>query len=295
VAGGGMNAEAIARGLELKRSGHEFVGACPACGYRAGFSVTERDGKLLVHCAVNKCDWMAIRGALVKLGLMREEPGQMPAKPRAKKDTGEQARGLWNRSAPAAMSSGATTLVVDYLRSRDVTDPIPSNVLHFVPDCWHRTRIKAPAMIALVEHEVKGPVAVHRTWLRADGSGKADLDPNKMTLGPSDGAAIRLAPVGPNGELGVAEGIEDALSYMQLKGIPTWSALTAGGIERLILPPEARVIYIALDNDPVGLKAAQNAARRWLGEGRRVFFAKPPIGKDWNETLCALAREGAAA
>jgi len=290
-----MSAEAIARSLALKRSGHEYVGACPSCGYRAGFSVTERDGTLLVHCAVNKCDWTAIRGALVKLGLMREEPAQMPAKPRAKKDTGEQARGLWNRSVPAATSSGATTLVVDYFRSRDITTSIPSHVIHFVPDCWHRSRVKAPAMVALVEHQVNGPVAVHRTWLKPDGTGKADLDPNKMTLGPSDGAAIRLAPIGPNGELGVAEGVEDARSYMQLKGIPTWSALTAGGIERLILPPEARLIYIALDNDAVGLKAAQAAARRWLGEGRRVFFAKPPIGKDWNETLCALSHEGAAA
>jgi putative DNA primase/helicase len=287
-----MTAEAIARGLGLKRSGHEWVGACPCCGYRAGFAVTERDGKLLVHCAVNKCDWTAIRGALVKLGLIREEP-QMPAKPRAKKDTGEQGRGLWNRAGPAAMPNGSTTIVVDYFRSRDITVPVPP-VLRFVSDCWHRSGVKAPAMIALVEHTERGPVAVHRTWLRPDGSGKADLNPNKMTLGPSDGAAIRLAPVGPHGELGVAEGIEDALSYMQLKGIPTWSALTAGGIERLVLPPEARLIYVTLDNDAVGLKAAQTAARRWLGEGRRVFFAKPPIGKDWNETLCALAREGAA-
>jgi hypothetical protein len=150
-------------------------------------------------------------------------------------------------------------------------------------------------MVALVEHQVHGPVAVHRTWLKPDGTGKADLDPDRMTLGPSDGAAIRLAPVGPHGELGVTEGIEDALSYMQLKGIPTWSALTAGGIERLILPPEARFIYVALDNDKVGRDAAQAAARRWLGEGRRVFCAKPPIGKDWNETLCALSRKGAAA
>src|ERR1700680_981585 len=127
-----MSAENIARGLSLKRSGHEWVGACPSCGYRAGFSVTERDGTLLVHCAVNKCDWTAIRGALIKLGLMREEPAQMPAKPRAKKDTGAQARGLWNRSHPAVMPNGATTIVADYFRSRDITIPIPSSVLHCV-------------------------------------------------------------------------------------------------------------------------------------------------------------------
>src|ERR1700688_303295 len=121
-----MSAENIACGLSLKRSGHEWVGAWPSCRYRAVFSVTERDGTLLVHCAVNKCDWTAIRGALIKLGLMPEERAQMPAKPRAKKDTGDQARGLWNRSVPAAIPNG-TTIVADYFRSRDITIPIPSN------------------------------------------------------------------------------------------------------------------------------------------------------------------------
>jgi putative DNA primase/helicase len=92
----------------------------------------------------------------------------------------------------------------------------------------------------------------------------------------------------------VAEGIEDALSFMQMTGQPCWSAVVAGGIEQLILPPEVKFVAIAMDNDKRGLVAAQVAARRWLSEGRRVWFSRPPIGKDWNDTLRASARGVAA-
>jgi hypothetical protein len=123
--------------------------------------------------------------------------------------------------------------------------------------------------------------------LLPDGSGKADLDPNKMTYGPTAGGAIRLAPIGPDGKLAVAEGIESALSFFQMTGTPTWSAICAKGIELLVLPVEAREVIIACDSDPVGIEAAERAAQRWLRPGRQVFIAKPPAGLDFNDVLMA--------
>jgi len=51
-----------------------------------------------------------------------------------------------------------------------------------------------PAMVALVQHVDRGPVAVHCTYLRPDGSGKADLPKRKQRVffGPVAGAAVRL-------------------------------------------------------------------------------------------------------
>src|ERR1700730_12917669 len=115
-------------------------------------------------------------------------------------------------------------------------------------------------MIALIEHVERGPVAVHRTWLLPDGSGKADLYPAKMTLGPIAGGAIQLASIEPDGRLAVAEGIETALSYMMMTGTPTWSAICAAGLESLVLPPEVGEVTIARDSDPKGVKAADRAA-----------------------------------
>jgi putative DNA primase/helicase len=288
-----MSTENIARGLGLRRSGHEYVGACPSCGYRTGFSVTERDGRLLIYCAAGGCEQPVLRAALAKQGLVRDrEERRTPKRRRTVKatprrgtvtvTTTEQALALWQRTDSANDSP-----VMRYLIGRGIVDDISISGIRFLLRCKHRSGAVGPAMIGLVEHVDRGPIAVHRTWLLEDGSGKADLDPVKMTLGPIAGGAIRLAPIGPTGVLAVAEGIESALSYMMMTGTPTWSAICAAGLESLVLPPEVREVSIARDSDPRGVKAADRAAQRWLREGRKVSIAKPPAGLDFNDILIA--------
>src|ERR1700680_3930534 len=207
-----MSAEAIARGLGLKRSGHEFVGACPSCKYKSGFSITERDGKPLVYCAAGALSPPDLWAALIKLGLVRDdcEERRPPrrwrrnaakATPRQGAATGatttEQAMKLWRRTDP---DDGT---VNRYLISRGIVDDILIDNIRYLARCKHRSGVKAPAMIGLIEHVEHGPIATHRTWLREDGSGKADLDPVKMTMGPRTGGAIQLMPIGPDGKLAV--------------------------------------------------------------------------------------------
>jgi hypothetical protein len=147
-----------------------------------------------------------------------------------------------------------------------------------------------PCMIALVDHVELGPVAIHRTFLAVDGSGKAAFQSPRLALGPVGGAAVRLARARAQEPLVVAEGIETAASVMVATGLPAWAAISAGGIERLILPPPplAATVFIAADNDlnGVGERAARAAEDRWLLEGRRVRIALPPVlGSDWNDVL----------
>jgi hypothetical protein len=60
-----------------------------------------------------------------------------------------------------------------------------------------------PAMVALVEHGERGPVGVHCTYLRSNGS-KADTQQPKAMFGPVRGAAVRFgAPQA--GELAISE------------------------------------------------------------------------------------------
>jgi hypothetical protein len=83
-----MSTENIARGLGLRRSGHEYVGACPSCGYRTGFSVTERDGRLLIYCAAGGCEQPVLWAALAKQGLVRDrEERRTPKRRRTVKAT----------------------------------------------------------------------------------------------------------------------------------------------------------------------------------------------------------------
>lgn len=129
--------------------------------------------------------------------------------------------------------------------------------------------------------------AVHRTYLDKDGRKKAPVQPAKMTLGPIGHCGIHLAPAAE--KLALAEGIETALSVMQVTGIPTWSTISAGGLQKIILPlpPLCSDIIIAADADVVGLNAAHEVAQRFIEEGRQVRIAVPPpgAGKDFNDAL----------
>jgi putative DNA primase/helicase len=84
-----------------------------------------------------------------------------------------------------------------------------------------------PAMIAMVSAPDGAPSTLHQTYLTVDGR-KASVDPpRRMMPGTvAKGSAIRLAPAGD--ALGIAEGIETALSASALFDIPCWAAVNAG-------------------------------------------------------------------
>lgn len=71
-----------------------------------------------------------------------------------------------------------------------------------------------PAMIAAVSLD-EGPIAIHRTFLTQSGNEKAFFVNPKRALGSLGEAGVRLfAPA--NGRLGLAEGIESAMSAYAL-------------------------------------------------------------------------------
>ena len=141
-------------------------------------------------------------------------------------------------------------------------------------------------MVALVTRGATGsPIAIHRTFLARDGGGKAPVDPAKMMLGPCRGGAVRLGE--PGDVLMVGEGIETCLAAMQATGNAAWAALSTSGLRSLDLPRDVRDVIVLADGDEPGEAAAQDCARRWKREGRRVRIARPPQGMDFNDLLKA--------
>ena len=143
-----------------------------------------------------------------------------------------------------------------------------------------------PAMIGLVADATGRPRAIHRTYVAPDGGGKADVSvgQQKMALGPCRGGAVRLAePI--NGTLILAEGIETALSIMQVRRTAAWATLGTSGMQSIVLPPGVQDVIIAPDGDAAGEKAARAAALRLKREGRRVRIVRPPDGRDFNDVL----------
>jgi phage/plasmid primase-like uncharacterized protein len=176
------------------------------------------------------------------------------------------------------------TLVQAYGIARGLPELARSAALRFRLDCPHPDGGKVPAMVGLVVDATGALVAVHRTYLRRDGTGKADVARAKASLGPVWGGAIRLDPLAP--ELLIGEGIESSASAGRMLGLPAWSALSAGNLARgLVLPPEVRAVVIAADPDEAGQDAACDAWHRWTAEGRRVRIATPNGSADFNDVL----------
>jgi putative DNA primase/helicase len=275
----------IAEQLGLTPTGKGgYTGPCPSCQYETGFSVIDKDGKTLVHCHAGGCTQQDVIQALGEYGLwdnVPSEPAQLPTEPPAsdgKSTRVEAAREMWSHATPAT-----GTVVEAYLRTRGYLGPIPIS-LRYVKGKHPADKSFHPVMLgAAVMTGNPDIVGVHRTFLREDGSGKAPLKPEKMSLGDVGGAFVPLAFEHVGSKVAISEGIETGLSVLQATSIPTLAALSAGGMQTLILPAQVEQVFIAADHDKVGLAAANAAARRWHAEGRVVRIVKPPEGMDFND------------
>jgi putative DNA primase/helicase len=98
-------------------------------------------------------------------------------------------------------------------------------------------------------------------------------------LGPAASAVCKLvADEHVDIALGLGEGIESSLSLRQFPechGIPVWACMSAGELAKFPALPGIEALHIAVDNDPAGIKAANELAQRWHDAGREVFMLQP--------------------
>jgi len=286
LAGGAQQlAEHLAARLGLRRRPRSWGGNCPSCGYHAAFTVRlPRKGKFPLLWCANGCT----REQLAEAAQRALNTASRPPVPLAPLALAEQrARKL---EAARKLFAGAIAIRPDcpaglYLAHRGVPHLVGCPGLRFRPDCWHpESKGHVRAMVAEVLDAAGRPLGVHRTYLKGDGR-KADVQPQKASLGPIRGGAVRLDPAAA--ELTVGEGIESAASAGVMLGLPAWAAISAGNLASgLELPPEVRVVAIAADHDGPGRKAAIEASVRWRAEGRTVRLAIPSgKGVDFNDLL----------
>jgi putative DNA primase/helicase len=154
-----------------------------------------------------------------------------------------------------------------------------------------------PAMIAIVTGPDGALSTLHRTYLTNDGRKAPVTEPRRLMPGiVAKGAAIRLGPAGE--VLGIAEGIETALSVTALFGVPCWAAVSAAMLGAWQPPPEAKRIIAFGDNDPnyAGQSAAYALARRLRSDERVIEVQIPAeVGVDWNNVHQLRRRDLAGA
>lgn len=287
-----INAHTITLKLGGHWYGHYGTAPCPVCQperRQDQNALTLHDGtnKLLVHCKKLSCRFQDI---LAAAGLRSGDYvplDEANTAQRKREQTIEaerrsaQAKRLWNECLPLSGSVAET-----YLRRRGITCNL-APTLRFHGRCWHGPTAKCyPALVALVEG--CSGFAVHRTYLREDGSGKAGLDQEKLLLGASSGGSVRLANC--SGPLIVGEGIETTLSAFILLGENTasaWAALSSSAFSALQLPRLPDKIIIAADSDDsgAGSSAAKKLADKANSAGWSVMLWPAPSGMDWNDVL----------
>jgi hypothetical protein len=266
-----MRAGLIARRLGGQRQGNNWRCACPRdCGYSLSLSEGE-DGRLLAFC-FGGCEFNEVMPALVENGLLDDDDGDDLHVSRrvivCQRDDAERIA-----HARQIYDSGAWDgRIAVYLHSRWIG--LTSPILKFQEQAPHRLGARLPAILAPVVNVTGEQIGVHLTYLRRDGGGKATLpkEHQRECRGVIHGGAIRLMPFDTKVELVISEGLETGLAAAQIFALPCWSAVYAGGLRSLALPPDVRRIIIAADNDVsgVGQRNALAAHDRWAAEGRSV-------------------------
>jgi hypothetical protein len=266
------------RGLVLKKVGGELVGPCPRCGGGVDrFAINV--AKNLFNCracsvggrgAIAFTRWLhggctfPVAVEIILTGgrahqVVRGSPGLPGTRtaPRTPDDHDrrrrEKARWLWSHRRPITGS-----IAEAYLREvRGIACPLPPTLAFLPPSRpgHHPALISAFAFPDEVEPGmIAAPrivSAVHLTLLRADGSGKADVEKNKIMIGSPSGTPIVIAPPTDLLALAITEGIEDALSAHEATGLGAWAAGSAPHMGKLgdAVPSFIDAVTIFADDD----------------------------------------------
>lgn len=270
-------------------------GPCPVCQGRDRFRFDDKDGRGTFYCSGcgpgSGID-LVMRVAKVSFieAVKLVEP-HLPSAPIIVPKAAEKAptdgRAIWQRGLPIRPGD----VVSRYLESRGLDgDDHPSQLrimdrALYRYDATHKDYM--PAMIANFVSPCRRFTTVHFTFLDHEGR-KADV-PSVRKFYPGkipDGGAVRLAPSAET--MGIAEGIETALSASRLFDVPVWATLTAIGLTKWEPPETARNVIIFGDADAkfAGQHAAYALAYRLAVKGLSVEVRVPDeIGTDWNDVL----------
>lgn len=277
-----------------KWSGTRGMACCPAHDDRTpSLGVSLGRQAILFHCFAG-CDQQSVLAALAREGF--EAPALFsgsattnePESTSTRKPSAVALR-IWRDAQPLRASPAKA-----YLESRGILAASPALRFHPRTPLGPKGRARfLPAMIAAVSLD-EGPIAIHRTFLSTEASGKAAFEKPKRALGALGEAAVRLfAPV--SGKLGLAEGVESAMSAYALTGIPVWATLGNERFGLVSVPESVTELHLFVDHDAGGELAASRGLAAYAREGRTIHVRKPSSrDSDWNDELTAWLRRKAA-
>jgi putative DNA primase/helicase len=268
-------------------------GPCPLCGGTDRFRFDNKEGRgtwICNHCGAGDGHELVKRMANVDFkgaarmveGIVGKVEKLPPPKP-TKAATRDELNRMWKRAKPVEQGSA----VAKYLFIRcSLRSSYPLQVRELSNG--------TPEMIAMVSDDAGDPVTLHRTFLTPEGTNAVSLGRSSRKLMPGslpDSVAIRLSYEGDGflssinpKVLGVAEGIETALSVRTLFGVRCWSLINSVMMAKWSPPDDVEKVIIFGDNDRnfAGQAAAYKLANRLSGKVAVEVKIPHQVG-DWND------------
>jgi putative DNA primase/helicase len=290
--------------LRLKKSG-----PCPACGGHDRYTFDNRHGRgdfICRRCGagdgftllmrVNRWTFTEARRRVLEVARVETPSNMSPRARQAHALAAISLDPLPTYRPPArvlAVARGACAVAdcpdaVAYLESRGLWPLLAGCALRAHPafEYWHEgQRVGVyPGLVAEVCDMDGELVTAHVTYLE-NGRKLTTHEPRKILspLTGRDGCAVRL--MSPNDVLGIAEGIETALSAAALHDMPVWAALNTSLLAKFEPPAGVNLLHIYADGDRAGLEAAGHLMQRLQGRVRFELHVPPAPHNDFNDQL----------
>ncbi|EOC0702415.1 toprim domain-containing protein [Salmonella enterica subsp. enterica serovar Kokomlemle] len=287
-------------GLPPVTGKRHFKGKCPLCGGVGKFRCDDKDGKGTWVCVCGSGDGMSLvlqatGKPFVQVceeidsltGNVYQRESHNTGKPASKIATDrERVIRKFGRLPPLQGTSGEA-----YLQRRGILE-LPESGIGFCDKQTCNGR-EYQALYSLATDDRGALCYLHRTLL--DGDRKADVVAAKKLMALQESSyleyagsvAIRMFP--PAATLGIAEGIETALSCRQIYRCNVWSLMNTSFMEKFIAPPGVNHLVIFADNDPhgAGLAAAFKCGKNNIlsrNDVEKVSIRWPDL-PDFNDML----------
>jgi putative DNA primase/helicase len=279
--------------------------ACPCCGGKDRFRFSNLEGRGSFICSgcgngktgvdlVMRFKHVDFKEAVA---IVREHIGSASIEAPKPAMSDERRRKMMDTLWKSSVAVVGGDPVSRYLTARVGRIRVP-HTLRFVERCRYQDETPSyhPAMLAMVQNSDGKPVQLHRTYLTAQGDKANVQSVRRLMPGPiPPGSCVRLADYSE--QIGIAEGIETALSAMMLFRIPCWSALNATLLAQWVPPDGVKSVTVFADNDRsfAGQRAGYELAHRLSSKFSINVRVPPQPDTDWNDVLTRGNQSEAAA
>lgn len=280
---------------------------CPFCGGNDRFSFTDkfghgdcycrhcghRDGFKVIMDLTNKNFNEVVVDLAGQLGI----PAQVSKEPKPKKSKSRKtftSNDLWNLGSPIEDGCSAER----YLSSRGLNGKNSESLRFFDHlryaekssdgKSWEEKYFEG--ILCRVDFPGEECTNVLRIYL--DNGHKAKVKAPKKVFGKDiSGGFIKLGDFSPEaGRLGIAEGVETAMSAGILHEMPVWSIISAFNFKNFVPPEGVKELFIFADNDAnfIGQKEAYTAASVLAQKFKSLKISvviPSEVNSDWNDVL----------